>query len=119
MLTCLLRIPLSAPPVPAVLGVDDFALRKGHRYATILINAVTRERVDVLPDRKSETLTGWLRAHPGVEVVCRDGAAGNAQAVTDALPEVPQVKTTFKALRRVSLDPRCQRPPPMIGKWPF
>ncbi|MFC9757321.1 transposase [Streptomyces sp. NPDC056921] len=71
--------------------MDDFALRHGHRYATILINAETRERVEVLPDRKSETLTAWLRTHPGVEAVCRDGAAGYAQAVTDALPQVPQI----------------------------
>ncbi|MCX4852088.1 ISL3 family transposase [Streptomyces sp. NBC_00893] len=91
MLTCLLRIPLPTLVVPAVLGVDDFALRRGHRYATILINAETRERVEVLPDRKSETLTAWLRTHPGVEAVCRDGAAGYAQAVTDALPQVPQI----------------------------
>lgn len=91
MLTCLLRIPLPAVAVPTVLGVDDFALRRGHRYATILIDAETRERVEVLPDRKAETLTAWLRGRPGIEAVCRDGAAGYAQAVTDALPEVPQV----------------------------
>ncbi|MFF1651733.1 ISL3 family transposase, partial [Streptomyces sp. NPDC058240] len=91
MLTCLLRIPLPTSTVPAVLGVDDFALRRGHRYATILINAETRERVEVLPDRKAETLTAWLRTHPGIEAVCRDGAAGYAQAVTDALPQVPQI----------------------------
>jgi transposase len=91
MLTCLLRTPLPTLAVPAVLGVDDFALRRGHRYATILINAETRERVEVLPDRKAETLTAWLSAHPGIEAVCRDGAAGYAQAVTDALPEVPQI----------------------------
>lgn len=73
-----------------MLGVDDFALRRGHRYATILIDAETRERVEVLPDRKARTLTAWLRTHPGIESVCRDGAAGCAQAVTDALPGVPQ-----------------------------
>lgn len=91
MLTCLLHIPLPLLKTPAVLGVDDFALRRGHRYATILIDAVTCERVDVLVDRQAQTLTAWLREHPGVEVVCRDGSAGYAQAVTDALPEVPQV----------------------------
>jgi transposase len=91
MLTCLLRIPVPLVTVPAVLGVDDFALRRGHRYATILIDAETRERIEVLPDRKAETLTAWLRTHPGVEAVCRDGSAGYAQAVTDALPDVPQI----------------------------
>ncbi|MET8217775.1 transposase [Streptomyces hirsutus] len=80
-LTCRLRIPLPDREVPEVLGSDDFALRQGHRYATIIIDAVSRDRIDVLPDRKAETVTGCLRAHPGIEVVCRDGSAGYAQAV--------------------------------------
>jgi transposase len=91
MLNCLMAIPLPRLPVPRVLGVDDFALRRGCRYATILIDALTHRRVDVLPDRTAATLTGWLRAHPGVEVVCRDGSASYAQAVTDALPTAVQV----------------------------
>jgi transposase len=106
MLTCLLHIPLPLLETPAVLGVDDFALRRGHRYATVLIDAVTCERVDVLADRQAETLTTWLREHPGVEVVCRDGSAGYAQAVTDALPEVPQVADRWQcAMRRLVLSP--------------
>jgi len=90
-LRTLLRIPLPAVATPRVLGVDDFSLRRSRTYATVLIDAETRRRVDVLPDRRSDTLAAWLREHPGVEIVCRDGAAGYADAVHQALPDALQV----------------------------
>ncbi|MFF4624597.1 ISL3 family transposase [Nonomuraea jabiensis] len=87
----LLRLPLPVRPTPEVIGVDDFALRKRHRYATVIINAVTRERLDVLTDRQADTLEAWLRAHPGVRVVCRDSSGAYAEAIRRALPEAVQV----------------------------
>jgi transposase len=91
LLNCLMALPLPRLPTPRVLGVDDFSLRRGYRFATILIDAVTHRRVEVLAGRTAETLTAWLRSHPGVEVVCRDGSAAYAQAITDALPDATQV----------------------------
>lgn len=90
-LRALLRLPLPVRSVPRVIGVDDFALRKRQRYATVIINAETGERVEVLPGRKTEVLEAWLREHPGVEVVCRDGSAAYAQAIRRALPDAVQV----------------------------
>jgi transposase len=87
----LLRLPLPGLRIPRVLGVDDFALRRRHRYATILIDAETRRRVDVLPGRGADALETWLREHPGVEIVCRDGSGAYAEAVRRALPDAVQV----------------------------
>jgi transposase len=90
-LRVLRRIPAPVVGIPRVIGVDDFALRRRHRYATIIINAETGERIEVLPDREAATLEAWLRGKNGIEVVCRDGSATYAEAIRRALPDAVQV----------------------------
>jgi Transposase len=77
--------------VPRVLSVDDVAIRRGRRYATMIIDAETHRRIDVLPDRLSGTLADWLKAHPGAEFVCRDGSSSYAAAVREGAPSAVQV----------------------------
>lgn len=73
-LRVLLKIPLPEVTVPRVPGIDDFALRRGLVYATVLIDAGTGRRVDVIPGRTAGAAGQWLRDHPGAEIVCRDGS---------------------------------------------
>ena len=65
--------------MPKVLGGDDFALRRGQVYATVLINAETGQRVDLLEGRKADVLEAWLRSTLA-EVVCRDGSGAYGKA---------------------------------------
>ncbi|MFD8708498.1 ISL3 family transposase [Kitasatospora sp. NPDC059648] len=90
-LRLLMRQTLPPPRVPRVLGIDDFALKRRHRYATVIIDAETGERIDVLPGRTAPALAAWLREHPGVEYVCRDGSGCYGEAIRQALPEAVQV----------------------------
>ena len=90
-LRVLLKIPLPQVTAPRVLGIDDFALRRGQVYATVLIDAETGRRVDVVPGRTADVTQKWLTDHPGVEVVCRDGSGAYGEAVRQALPGAVQV----------------------------
>ena len=89
-LRVLLRLALPQVSVPRVLGIDDFALRRGQVYATILIDAETGERVDVLEGRTADVVERWLREHPGVEIVCRDGSGAYGEAIRRVVPGAVQ-----------------------------
>ncbi|MGW1091092.1 ISL3 family transposase [Streptomyces sp. NPDC002596] len=103
--TRLLRL-LAAPPVegraPRVLGVDEFAFRKGCTYGTVLVDVEAGRVVDVLPDRTSETFAAWLKDHPGAEIICRDRATAYTKAVKEAAPDTLEVADRWHLLQNLS-----------------
>ncbi|MGP3992091.1 transposase [Streptomyces sp. 3N207] len=87
-------MPLPSLRTPRVLGVDDFALY-GDTYGTLLVDATTRLPLTPWEGRDAEQLSRWLREHPGVESVCRDGSLTYRQGITDGAPTTLQVSDRF------------------------
>jgi transposase len=100
--TTLLRRLRAVPVAPAekvrVLGVDEFAWKKGQTYGTILVDLELRRPVDLLPDRSEETLEAWLRTHPEIDIISRDRAGGYAAAAKKGAPQAQQVADRFHLL---------------------
>lgn len=91
VLAALMALPDPATPVPEAIGVDDFALKRSHRYATVIIDAITHQRLAVLDGRLAVTLESWLKAHPGVKLICRDRSTAYAAGSREGAPLAVQV----------------------------
>ena len=102
VLRCIVALPL--PPVGAIthLGVDDFALRRGRTYGTVLVDLHRHKVIALLPDRKAETVKAWLESHPELELISRDRGEDYTTAASQGAPQAVQTADRFHLCKNLS-----------------
>lgn len=103
LLRAVRREAAAASPAPAtVIGIDDFAWRRGHSYGSIVVDLERRAVIDILPDRQRDTVISWLKANPQVRIICRDRGPGYGAAAAEAAPQARQVADRWHLFENAS-----------------
>lgn len=118
LLSSLHQMPLPPAKEVRVVGIDDWAWRRGMRYGTIIVDLERHKVIDVLADRSAESVKKWLQAHPKVEVVSRDRGGTYADGSAQGAPLAQQVadrwhlcKNLGDAVEKYLLNARICMPP--------
>ncbi len=93
--------PNEAITTPRVLGIDDWAKKRGHTYGTILVDLETNQPIDLLDSREAKDVTAWLQQHPDIEIISRDRAQDYIKAVNDGAPDAQQVADRWHLLKNL------------------
>jgi transposase len=107
------QLPLPVPPPPNVIGIDEFAFRKGHTYGTLIVDLERRVPIAVLPDNQAATVAAWLAQQPQLTTITRDRAGAFAEAATAGAPQATQVADRWHLAKNVgeALQRLLQRHP--------
>ena len=101
----ILRLVHGAPfpllEVPRVIGLDEWAWRRGRRFGTIVCDLERHQVLDLLPERSALAVAQWLQAHPSVEIVCRDRSRLYAEGIRHGAPQAVQVVDRFHLVQNL------------------
>jgi transposase len=90
------------PGPSTVIGIDDWAFKRGQRYGTIICDLERRCVITLLPDRESATIESWLAQHPEIAIIARDRGGGYGEAASRALPSAIQVADRWHLIENAS-----------------
>ncbi len=94
--------PEVAYPQPHVVGIDDWAFRRGRRYGTMIVDLERHEVIDLLEDREAASARAWLERHPQIRIIARDRGGAYAEAATKGAPRAMQVADRWHLMHNLA-----------------
>jgi transposase len=92
----------SATSEPRIIGLDDWARKRRLRYGTLICDLERSQPIDLLPDRSVETVSAWLKKHPSIDIVSRDGSSEYASAISKGAPQARQVSDRWHLVKNLA-----------------
>jgi len=96
------RFPQPAQSEPRIIGLDDWVHKRRLRYGTLICDLERSQPIDLLPDRSAQTVEDWLKEHPSIEVVSRDGSSEYASAIRKGAPQARQVSDRWHLVKNLA-----------------
>ena len=84
-----------------VLGVDDWAFKKGQNYGTLLVDLEKHPAIELLSDRTQNTLCEWLQKHPEIQIISRDRSFEYKAGIEAGSPQAIQIVDRWHLLHNL------------------
>jgi transposase len=95
-------LPLPAIAPPRVIGLDEWAWKRGQRYGALVVDLERKAPIALLPDRSKPTVVQWLKRYPTITIVARDRSKEFAAAITEALPHAQHVADRWHVAKNLT-----------------